>query len=76
MPIVPVSYTHLIKRTPLNLFANVRKSGVIAITLDEGEELAWVRLTNGSDELIVATRKGMAIRFKETDCLLYTSRCV
>ena len=65
--LVMVTRRGTIKRTPLNLFANVRKSGVIAITLDEGEELAWVRLTNGSDELIVATRKGMAIRFKETD---------
>ncbi|MCI8497479.1 MAG: DNA gyrase subunit A, partial [Clostridiales bacterium] len=65
--LVMVTRSGTIKRTPLNLFANVRKTGVIAITLEEGEELAWVRLTNGSDELIVATRKGMAIRFKETD---------
>ena len=57
----------IIKRTPLSEFANVRKNGVIAVNLDEGDELSWVRLTNGGEELLVATRLGMAIRFKETD---------
>ncbi|EKC79627.1 GyrA, partial [human gut metagenome] len=41
--------------------------GVIAIDLDEGDELAWVNVTDGNQELLVATKKGMSIRFKETD---------
>ncbi len=57
----------IIKRTPLCAYNTARKGGIIAITLDEGDELRWVRLTGGEDELIVATRKGMAIRFSETD---------
>ena len=57
----------IIKRTPLCAYNTARKGGIIAITLDEGDELRWVRLTGGEDELIVATRKGMAIRFRETD---------
>ena len=57
----------IIKRTSLSEFSNVRKNGVIALRLDEDDELAWVRLTGGSDELILATREGMAIRFNEDD---------
>ncbi|TCL45185.1 DNA gyrase subunit A [Harryflintia acetispora] len=57
----------IIKRTALSAFKNVRKIGLIAISLDEDDELAWVRLTGGEDELVVATRKGMAIRFNESD---------
>ena len=56
-----------IKRTPLEQYANIRKSGLIAINLDESDSLAWTRITTGSDELIVATRNGLAIRFKESD---------
>lgn len=57
----------VIKRTELGAYNTARKGGVIAIDLDEGDELAWVRQTNGEDDLIVATRKGMAIRFNEND---------
>ncbi|MCQ2486876.1 MAG: DNA gyrase subunit A [Clostridia bacterium] len=57
----------IIKRTALGDFKNIRKSGIIAINLDEGDELAWVKQTSGDDELIVATKYGMSIRFKETD---------
>ena len=57
----------IIKRTELNAYDTARKGGIIAITLDEGDELRWVRMTSGDDELIVATRKGMAIRFHEQD---------
>ena len=57
----------IIKRTELSQFANIRKSGLIAINLNEGDRLAWTRITSGSDELIVATRLGVAIRFPETD---------
>lgn len=57
----------IIKRTSLDAYNTARKGGVIAIDLDEGDELVWVRLTDGTDELIVATREGMAIRFNESD---------
>lgn len=57
----------IIKRTELEAYRNVRKNGVIAISLDEDDELAWVHLTSGEDDLLVATRKGMSIRFHETD---------
>lgn len=54
-----------IKRTALDAFKNVRKTGIIAIHIDEDDELAFVSKTTGSDELIVATCNGMAIRFNE-----------
>lgn len=57
----------LIKRTPLEQYANIRKSGLIGIALNEGDALAWTRLTSGHDMLIVATRNGQAIRFNEED---------
>ncbi len=57
----------LIKRTPLEQYANIRKSGLIGIALNEGDALAWTRLTTGNDMLIVATRNGQAIRFNEAD---------
>ncbi len=57
----------LIKRTPLSQYANIRKSGLNAIALNEGDQLAWTRLTTGEDYLIVCTRFGQAIRFKESD---------
>ena len=56
-----------IKRTGLIAYRKVRKNGLRAITLDEGDELAWVRLTDGSCDVLVATRKGYAIRFNEND---------
>ncbi|MBR6785314.1 MAG: DNA gyrase subunit A [Clostridia bacterium] len=55
----------IIKRTELDLYKNIRKSGIIAINLDDDDELAWVKLTEGNDNLIVATKKGMAISFNE-----------
>jgi len=57
----------IIKRTSLAAYNNVRKSGLIAIDLDEGDSLSWVSITGGDDELLVATKKGMSIRFKEED---------
>ena len=57
----------IIKRTSLSAYNNVRKSGLIAIDLDEGDSLSWVSITGGNDELLLATKKGMAIRFKEDD---------
>ena len=57
----------IIKRTKLSAYRNVRSNGLIAITLDEDDLLSGVRLTNGENELIVATKKGMSIRFHEGD---------
>ena len=65
--LVMVTRNGTIKRTSLSAFNTARKGGVIAIDLDEDDALSWVRLTNGNDELLAATRKGMAIRFHETD---------
>ncbi|MYL62633.1 DNA gyrase subunit A [Bacillus hwajinpoensis] len=57
----------VIKRSPLSAFANIRKGGLIAINFKEDDELMGVRLTNGSKELIMGTKQGMAIRFHEED---------
>ena len=56
-----------IKRTPLAEFASIRPSGLIAIHLDEGDELGWVKLTHGDQEVIVVTKYGRAIRFSEEE---------
>lgn len=63
-----VTRNGIIKRTELEQYRNLRKSGIIAINLDEGDELSWVRLTDGNEDILVATRQGMSIRFNETDC--------
>ncbi len=55
-----------IKRTNLSLYKNVRKNGLIAIGLDEGDEIAGVRMTDGNAQLFVATHNGMAIRLEES----------
>ncbi len=68
--IVMVTKNGKIKRTPLNAYRNVRKHGLIAIGLDEGDEIAGVRMTYGDNELIIATHDGSAIRIKETDARL------
>jgi DNA gyrase subunit A len=68
--IVMVTKNGKIKRTPLNAYRNVRKHGLIAIGLDEGDEIAGVRMTYGDNELIIATHDGNAIRIKETDARL------
>ena len=57
----------VIKRTELEAYRNVRKGGLIAINLDEGDELAWVFVTGGKDDILVATRNGMSVRFNEED---------
>ena len=57
----------VIKRTELDAYKNIRKSGIIAINLDEGDELRWVKLTDGEQNLMVATRDGMSICFNEND---------
>lgn len=63
--IIMVTKNGKIKRTPLSAYKNVRKNGLIAIGLDEGDEITGVRMTGGSDQLIIATHKGMAIRVEE-----------
>ncbi len=65
--LVMVTRAGVIKRTKLLEYRNVRKGGLIAISLDDGDELAWVRLTDGNEQLLVATRQGLAIRFEEQD---------
>jgi DNA gyrase subunit A len=62
-----VTKNGIIKRTALENFSNVRKVGIIAITLKEGDRLVEVIKTDGKQDLVIATRKGQAIRFKEED---------
>lgn len=57
----------LVKKTSLKEFKNIRSKGVIAIELEEGDELISARKTNGTSDLILATKKGMSIRFNEKD---------
>jgi len=57
----------MIKKTPLEQYENIRKSGIAAITLKEGDELIGTRLTDGTYDIILVTEKGMAIRFSEKD---------
>ena len=63
--IIMITKNGKIKRTPLSAYKNVRKNGLIAIGLDEGDEITGVRMTSGSDQLIIATHNGMAIRVEE-----------
>ncbi len=56
-----------IKKTVLSAFGNIRKAGVQAITLDSGDNLKDVRLTDGTQEIIIGTHEGMAVRFNEKD---------
>ena len=60
----------IIKRTALREYDHIRKTGIIAINLDEGDELSWVDITDGERNLIVATHDGMSICFKESDARL------
>lgn len=55
----------VVKKTPFEQYQNVRSSGLITINLDDGDELKWIRMTNGSDEVIISTAQGQAIRFHE-----------
>jgi DNA gyrase subunit A len=56
-----------IKKTPLKDYANIRTNGLIAIKLDEGDELRWIQKTDGVSDVIVSTSAGQAIRFSEKD---------
>src|SRR6185437_10217749 len=57
----------VIKKTPFEQYQNVRSSGLIAINLDEGDELKWIRMTSGDNEVVISTSQGQAIRFHEKD---------
>lgn len=60
--------THgVVKKTPFEQYRNVRTSGLIAINLDQGDELKWIRMTNGDNEVVISTAQGQAIRFHERD---------
>ncbi len=67
MYLVMITKKGIIKRTSTNNFHTNRKGGLIAIDLNDDDELVWVRMTDGNAQLLVATRNGMAIRFNETD---------
>jgi len=57
----------VVKKTPFEQYQNVRSSGLIAINLDEGDELKWIRMTSGDNEVVISTSNGQAIRFHEKD---------
>ena len=65
--LVVVTKNGTIKRTSLDNYLNIRKTGIIAISLEEDDMLAFAAITNGENELIIATKKGMAIHFDEND---------
>jgi len=65
--IVMVTKKGIVKKTELAAFSNPRAAGIIAMSIDEGDDLIDVQLTLGNQELFMGTRKGMAIRFKEED---------
>ncbi|MNI45642.1 DNA gyrase subunit A [compost metagenome] len=56
-----------IKKTPLKDYANIRTNGLIAIKLDDGDELRWIKKTTGENDVIVSTSAGQAVRFNESD---------
>ncbi len=57
----------VVKKTLFDQYKNVRSSGLIAINLDKGDELRWIRMTDGNDEVVISTQAGQAIRFHEKD---------
>lgn len=65
-----VTKNGVIKRTEISQYDHIRKNGIIAINLDEGDELSWVEITDGNRQLIVATHDGMSICFEESDARL------
>lgn len=56
-----------VKKTPLGDYANIRTNGLIAIKLDDGDELRWIKKTSGQNDIIISTSAGQAIRFNESD---------
>ncbi|MFH1347047.1 MAG: DNA gyrase subunit A [Spirochaetota bacterium] len=64
--LVMVTKKGIIKKTSLESFENIRRNGIAAINLQKGDELKWVELSSGKDEIILITTNGQAIRFKES----------
>ncbi|MCB9819865.1 DNA gyrase subunit A [Candidatus Nomurabacteria bacterium] len=56
-----------VKKTPLKDYSNIRTNGLIAIKLDDGDELRWIKRTNGDNDVIISTSAGQAVRFNESD---------
>jgi DNA gyrase subunit A len=56
-----------VKKTALSAFSNIRTNGLIAISLEEGDQLKWVRLARNTDSILIGSRRGMTIHFKATD---------
>jgi len=65
--LVMVTEKGIIKKTAVDKFRNIRKGGIAAITLDKGDDLKWVKITNGDDEIMLITKLGQGIRFSEKD---------
>ncbi|MCB8984194.1 MAG: DNA gyrase subunit A [Ardenticatenaceae bacterium] len=65
--LIMVTCNGRIKRVDLNEFSNVRPSGLIAISLDDGDQLNWVKLTHGNEDIIIVSEQGRGIRFSEED---------
>jgi DNA gyrase subunit A len=57
----------VVKKTAFEAYKNVRQSGLISINLDDGDELKWIRMTSGDDEVVISTSQGQAIRFHESN---------
>ena len=67
MQLVMLTSGGFIKRTLLSAFANIRANGLIAISLEEGDDLRWVRLAQGGDSVLIGSRRGMTIHFRLSD---------
>jgi len=65
--LVMMTKSGIIKKTMMEDFSNVRRSGLIAMKLDKDDQLRWVKTSSGQDEIILVTAKGQSIRFKEKD---------
>ena len=64
----------MVKRTDLSAFANVRSSGLIALGIEEGDELVAVKITDGSKDILLSTAQGMSIRFPRKRCAPWAAR--
>ena len=60
-------YSGVVKKTALSAYGNIRNTGIIAIGLEDGDELIGVEITSGRDHVILGTKSGLAVRFEETD---------
>ncbi len=65
--LIMLTHNAFIKKVPMSEFSNIRRSGIIAISLSEGDELGWVRQSGGKSDVIIGTSNGMCIRYSEDD---------